>query len=204
MPHFCKVAITTVKVALAITIGTLAVGRVQAQTLPSGKITMIVAFAPGGVADTLARLIGKGWAKSACTRSWSKTAAAPVAISPPRPSRARRPTATRSWSPPPRWPSTRPCAEQGLLRRAISRRSRSPRRRRKRFVTGPGNPAASLAELIKNARGKSINFASAGVGSGSDIEAEYFFKMLAKVPPSTCRSRAARRRSMPRSATRSI
>src|SRR5262249_37175377 len=32
----------------------------RAQTYPAGKITIIVAFAPGGVADTLARLIGQG------------------------------------------------------------------------------------------------------------------------------------------------
>jgi tripartite-type tricarboxylate transporter receptor subunit TctC len=30
--------------------------------------------------------------------------------------------------------------------------------------------------------GKVINFASAGVGTGSHIEAEYFFKIIAKVP----------------------
>src|ERR1700747_636865 len=31
-----------------------------AQTYPANKITLIVAFAPGGIADTLARLIGQG------------------------------------------------------------------------------------------------------------------------------------------------
>ena len=32
----------------------------EAATYPAQKITVIVAFAPGGVADTLARLIGQG------------------------------------------------------------------------------------------------------------------------------------------------
>src|SRR5580658_11304524 len=32
----------------------------HAQTYPANKITLIVAFAPGGIADTLARLIGQG------------------------------------------------------------------------------------------------------------------------------------------------
>ena len=49
------------------------------------------------------------------------------------------------------------------------------------LVTGPGNPAANLADFLKAAQGKSINFASAGVGSGSHIAAEYFFKELAKI-----------------------
>jgi tripartite-type tricarboxylate transporter receptor subunit TctC len=31
-----------------------------AQAYPANKITLIVAFAPGGIADTLARLIGQG------------------------------------------------------------------------------------------------------------------------------------------------
>ena len=35
-------------------------GATQAQTYPSGKITLIVAFAAGGVADTLARMVGQG------------------------------------------------------------------------------------------------------------------------------------------------
>ena len=36
-------------------------GQASAQTYPAAnKITLIVAFAPGGIADTLARLIGQG------------------------------------------------------------------------------------------------------------------------------------------------
>ena len=38
----------------------VAAGGAQAQTYPSNKITMIVAFAPGGVADTLARMMAQG------------------------------------------------------------------------------------------------------------------------------------------------
>ncbi|MGA9893226.1 MAG: tripartite tricarboxylate transporter substrate-binding protein, partial [Xanthobacteraceae bacterium] len=50
------------------------------------------------------------------------------------------------------------------------------------LVTGQSNPAGSLTELMKSADGKTINFAVPGVGTGSHIEAEYFFKFLAKVP----------------------
>ena len=55
------------------------------------------------------------------------------------------------------------------------------RRRRKPSLPARANPAANLAEFLKNAKGKSITFASAGVGSGSHIAAEYFFKEIAKV-----------------------
>src|SRR5271169_2795117 len=53
MPHFRIAAITILALVLAW-------GRAEAQTFPANKITLIVAFAPGGIADTLARLIGQG------------------------------------------------------------------------------------------------------------------------------------------------
>ena len=53
MPHFRIAAITILALVLAW-------GRAEAQTFPSNKITLIVAFAPGGIADTLARLIAQG------------------------------------------------------------------------------------------------------------------------------------------------
>jgi tripartite-type tricarboxylate transporter receptor subunit TctC len=57
MLHFRIAAIALVTLILA---PSVASERAEAQTVPSGKITMIVAFAPGGIADTLARLIGQG------------------------------------------------------------------------------------------------------------------------------------------------
>ena len=52
------------------------------------------------------------------------------------------------------------------------------------LLTAPANPAKNLADFVKAAKasGKPITFGSAGVGSGSHIEAEYFFKEIAKVP----------------------
>ena len=49
------------------------------------------------------------------------------------------------------------------------------------LVTSPDNPAANLADFMKAAQGKNITFGSAGVGSGSHIAAEYFFKEIAKI-----------------------
>jgi tripartite-type tricarboxylate transporter receptor subunit TctC len=49
------------------------------------------------------------------------------------------------------------------------------------LITSGSNPANNLADFIKAAHGKSINFGTAGVGSGSHIAAEYFFKEIAKI-----------------------
>ena len=80
-------------------------GRATADTYPSNKITLVVAFAAGGVADTLARMVGPGL----------------------------------------------------------------------------DEVFQSIGSTIKAAKGKTINFGSAGVGSGSHIEAEYFFKKIAGI-----------------------
>ena len=50
------------------------------------------------------------------------------------------------------------------------------------FAVGKASPSTSLAEFLAAAKGKTVNFGSAGVGSGSHIAAEYFFKEIAKVP----------------------
>ncbi len=49
------------------------------------------------------------------------------------------------------------------------------------IVVHPGSPARTLAELVQAGRSKSIEYGSAGVGSGSYIAAEYLFRNLAKV-----------------------
>jgi tripartite-type tricarboxylate transporter receptor subunit TctC len=48
------------------------------------------------------------------------------------------------------------------------------------IVVHPSNPSKDLREFIEAARGKTIEYATAGVGSGSHIAAEYLFKVLAK------------------------
>ncbi len=49
------------------------------------------------------------------------------------------------------------------------------------IVVHPDNPAKNLAELVQAGRSKSIEYGTAGVGSGSFIAAEYLFRNLAKV-----------------------
>ena len=45
----------------------------------------------------------------------------------------------------------------------------------------PSNPAKNLKEFIANAKANSFTYGSAGVGTGPQIGAEYFFKEVAKV-----------------------
>jgi tripartite-type tricarboxylate transporter receptor subunit TctC len=50
------------------------------------------------------------------------------------------------------------------------------------FAVHPENPARTMAQLIRPADGKPVQFGTAGVGTGSHIAGEYLFKILAKVP----------------------
>lgn len=152
-----------------------------AQPYPARDITFIVAFAPGGVADTLARLVGKGVGEKLGRAvvvenrggAGGNIAAAGVARAAPDGYTLLVTTTAVAIN-----ETLRPnkgFAASDLKTVAIV--ASSP----EAFVTGPNNPAANLAEFLKNAKGKSITFASAGVGSGSHIAAEYFFKEIAKV-----------------------
>ena len=167
-------------IALVI-LGALNIGVVRAQSYPTRDITFIVAFAPGGVADTLARIVGKGLSERLGHTvvvenrggAGGNIAAATVARAAPDGYTLLVTTTAVAIN-----ETLRPnkgFAASDLKPIAIV--ASSP----ESFVTGPNNPAANLAEFIKTAKKKNITFASAGVGSGSHIAAEYFFKEIAKI-----------------------
>jgi len=159
----------------------LGFGQASAQPYPARDITFIVAFAPGGVADTLARLVGQGLGvrleRNVIVENrggaGGNIAAAAVA-------RAAPDGYTLLVS-------TTALAINETLRtnkgfsasdfKTIAIVASSP----EALVTGTDNPANNLAEFMQTAKGKSINFGTAGVGSGSHIAAEYFFKEIAKI-----------------------
>ena len=168
-------------VVALLAVGTLGTGALRAQPYPARDITFIVAFAPGGVADTLARLVGKGLGEKLGRTvvvenrggAGGNIAAASVARAAPDGYTLLVTTTAVAIN-----ETLRPnkgFAASDLKPVAIV--ASSP----EAFVTGPSNPAANLADFLKNAKGKSITFASAGVGSGSHIAAEYFFKEIAKI-----------------------
>jgi len=153
----------------------------RADTYPSSKITLVVAFAPGGVADTVARLIGQGLAETLHQPvvvenrggAGGNIAAGLVA-------RAQGDgytllVTTTALAIIATLPQTNPFMPEDFATVAIA--ASSP----EALVTSPDNPAKDLADLIKLAKDRPITFGSAGVGSGSHVEAEYFLKELAHV-----------------------
>ena len=152
-----------------------------AQTYPARDITFVVAFAPGGVADTLARFVGKGLSERLGRTvvvenrggAGGNIAAAAVARAAPDGYTLLVTTTAVAIN-----ETLRPnkgFAASDLKPIAIV--ASSP----EALVAGPDNPAASLADFLKAAKGKNITFGSAGAGSGSHIAAEYFFKEIAKI-----------------------
>jgi len=169
--------------AAAVVLLVFAGSQAGAQTYPSAnKITLIVAFAPGGIADTLARLIAQGLGDRLHQTvvvenrggAGGNIAAAAVA-------RADADGYTLLAT------TTALAINETLFTnkefsaadfKTVAIAAISP----EALVTSGTNSANNLTEFLKNMVGKTINFAVPGVGTGSHIEAEYFFKFLAKVP----------------------
>jgi hypothetical protein len=82
---------------IAATAIALSAPPVAAQDYPSRPITFIVAFAPGGFADSVARLIGSKLNERLGKASSSRIVRVAEAISAPQLRRRPRPTATRCW-----------------------------------------------------------------------------------------------------------
>jgi tripartite-type tricarboxylate transporter receptor subunit TctC len=159
-------------------------GRADAQTYPANKITLIVAFAPGGVADTLARLLAQGLTERLHqtvvveNRGGAGGNIAAAAVVRAAPDGCTLLVTTTALAINETLHEAKPFSIADLKTVAIS--ASSP----ESLITSTDNPAATLADFVREAKakGKPITFGSAGVGSGSHIEAEYFLKVLAKVP----------------------
>src|SRR5580700_11388298 len=158
-------------------------GQAGAQTYPAAnKITLIVAFAPGGIADTLARLIAQGLGDRLHQTvvvenrggAGGNIAAAAVARSEPDGYTLLATTTALAINE--TLFTNKEFSTNNFKTVAIA--ASSP----EALVTSASNPANNLTEFLKSMAGKTVNFAVPGVGTGSHIEAEYFFKFLAKVP----------------------
>jgi len=159
----------------------LAATAARADTYPSSKIALIVAFAPGGVADTVARLIGQGLAETLHqpvvveNRGGAGGNIAAGLVARAQPDGYTLLVTTTALAINATLHETNPFKLEDFATVAIA--ASSP----EALVTSPDNPAKDLADLIKLAKDRPITFGSAGVGSGSHVEAEYFLKELAHV-----------------------
>jgi tripartite-type tricarboxylate transporter receptor subunit TctC len=153
----------------------------SAQTYPTQNITFTVAFAAGGIADVIARLVGQklserikqtvvvenrgGAGGNLAAKAVSAAAADGYTILATTTALAVSETATKN----------KGFSTDDL--RAIAIVALSP----DVFAIHPSNPAKDLAEFIRNGKQKSFTYGSAGVGTGPHIGAEYFFREVAKV-----------------------
>ena len=169
-----------------------------AQDYPAKPITFIVAFAAGGVADGIGRMIAQklgetfkqtivvenrgGAGGNLAARQVASAAPDGTTILVTTTALAINETLHRN----------KGFAASDLETVAIV--ASSP----EAFAVGKTSPATSLADVLAAAKGKTINFGSAGIGSGSHIAAEYFFKETAKVPATHVQSQGGAPRSMPR------
>ena len=160
----------------------VAAGQASADNYPANKITLIVGFAPGGIADTLARLIGQGLSERLHQTvvvenrggAGGNIAAGVVARAAPDGYTLLATTTALAINE--TLHENNPFSRTDL--KAVAIVASSP----EALTTNPANPAKNLADFVARMKGKTINFGSAGVGTGSHIEAAYFFKFLAKVP----------------------
>ena len=156
-------------------------GIAQPANYPSQRITLLVAFAPGGAADSIARLVGP---------PLSKRLGQPVVIE--NRGGAAGSIGARTVAAAPADGHTLLVTTTSLLiTESVSKRPgystaqfaavAIPASTPEMFATRPANAAKDLRDFVAGTRGNSITYATSGAGSGSHLGAAYFFKMLAKV-----------------------
>jgi tripartite-type tricarboxylate transporter receptor subunit TctC len=153
----------------------------RAQAYPARPVRIIVPVAPGGALDILARLIGQwlgehmGQSFVIENRPGGGTNIGVDVVAHAAPDGYTLLVTTTALAINETLRETRPFTASDF--RTVAIVASSP----EALVTSPSNPANNLADFVKAAKGKAINFGSAGVGSGSHIEAEYFFKKIANI-----------------------
>src|SRR5262245_605457 len=157
------------------------VSPASAQTYPAQNITVQVAFAAGGIADVVARLVAQklserlghtvvvenrgGAGGNLAARSVSTAVPDGYTLLATTTGLAVNETASKN----------KGFSVDDLRTVAIVAFSPDV------IAVHPSNRAKDLKEFIANAKAKSFTYGSAGVGTGPHIGAEYFFREVAKV-----------------------
>jgi tripartite-type tricarboxylate transporter receptor subunit TctC len=164
--------------------GSVAAQAQDGAKYPSKRINLVVGFAAGGFADTLARTMGQRlqekWGQPVTVENRAgaggNTAAKVVASAA---SDGHTILVT----------TTAIAINETLYKQreyqlselaALAMPASSP----ESLAVHPSKPSGSLKDFLDWARDKEITFGTAGVGSGSHLAAEYFFKNLAKTKAS--------------------
>jgi tripartite-type tricarboxylate transporter receptor subunit TctC len=170
---------TALTLLLSVTIGA---GTAKAQDgYPSRPITVVVGFAAGGFADTLARVVGAKLSERLGqnvvieNRGGASGNIAAGAVAKAQPDGYTLLVTTTGLSFYEVLTANKTFALDEL--RAIAIPVWAP----ESLSVSPSNPARTLAEFIRASRGKSISYASPGAGTASHIASNYFFKQLAKI-----------------------
>ena len=160
----------------------ISTAQVRADTYPNRRISFIVAFAPGGVADTLARQVAHGLESKLGqsvvveNRPGAGGNLAAGLVARANPDGYAFLLTTTALAINLTLHKSNPFSGEDF--KAVAILASSP----EALAVDPISPSNNLAEFIKASQGKSITFGSAGVGTGSHIQAEYFFKEIAKIP----------------------
>jgi tripartite-type tricarboxylate transporter receptor subunit TctC len=152
-----------------------------AQTYPSQNVTVLVAFPAGGLADMIGRLVStklesrlkqsfvvenrSGAGGNIAAKTTASAAPDGYTLLVTTSGLAANMTASKNKG-----------FEQSDLR-PVAFVAISP----DVIAIHPSNPAKNLKEFVANAKANSFTYGSAGVGTGPQIGAEYFFKEVAKV-----------------------
>ena len=170
----------TVRIIAPIII-TLCAASAAAQDYPSRPITFIVAFAPGGFADSVARLIGSklnerlGQSIIIENRAGGGGNIGAAAAAKAAPDGYTLLVTTTGLAINETLSKSKGFAVDDLAVVAI------PAWAPETLSVNPSSPAKSMAELLQMAKTKPINYASPGVGTSGHIANAYLFQELAKV-----------------------
>ena len=152
-----------------------------AQTYPSQNINVVVAFAAGGIADVVGRLVGQkvgerlGRTVVIENRGGAGGNLGARAVAQATPDGYTLLATTSAVAVNDSASRNKGYATEDL--RPVAFVAISP----DVIAVHPSNPAKDLKEFIANAKEKSFTYGSAGVGTGPHIGAEYFFSEVAKV-----------------------
>jgi tripartite-type tricarboxylate transporter receptor subunit TctC len=153
----------------------------QTTATPAGQLTIVVGFGAGGSADSIARIVGTKLGERLGQKvvienrpgAGANLAARQVIAAPADGSTLLVTTAAL--------PINNTLYKNKGFDiadlQAVSICATTP----EALAVNKSNPAKTLKEFIANNQGKRITFSTAGVGTGSHIVADYFFKTIAKI-----------------------